>query len=286
VSQRKRRIFLSFGLASFVYSALILLALARFAENIFTREFGILGYPLAAGALFLMLRKRLQPRLPAIRATMREAKEKLMAWRMNRLQKLGWLAAVALLAVAPSATEVRTDFVLEPSVRAQVRSPVEGWISEVLAREGQGVEAGAVLAVLRNPDLEARVFILEQDLAMSEQALLAAQGRGDLGEAVQTGDLLADVPKFDYGRIMRSTPFLLTAMVLLAASVSLRFFRFGGVQKMVLGGISAGFLLFVLSKFTEDMSKSELMSPVVAAWIPVVVGSLIGFVVLLHQEDG
>ena len=40
----------------------------------------------------------------------------------------------------------------------------------------------------------------------------------------------------------------LTAMVLLAASVSLRFFRFGGVQKMVLGGISAGFLLFVLSK--------------------------------------
>ena len=35
-----------------------------------------------------------------------------------------------------------------------------------------------------------------------------------------------------------SRPFLLTAMVLLAASVSLRFFRFGGVQKMVLGGIS------------------------------------------------
>jgi lipopolysaccharide export system permease protein len=83
-----------------------------------------------------------------------------------------------------------------------------------------------------------------------------------------------------------SRPFLLTAMVLLAASVSLRFFRFGGVQKMILGGISAGFLLFVLSKFTEDMSKSELLSPVMAAWIPVLVGSLTGFVVLLHQEDG
>jgi lipopolysaccharide export system permease protein len=83
-----------------------------------------------------------------------------------------------------------------------------------------------------------------------------------------------------------SRPFLLTAMVLLAASVSLRFFRFGGVQKMVLGGISAGFLLFVLSKFTEDMSKSELLSPLMAAWIPVLVGSLTGFVVLLHQEDG
>jgi lipopolysaccharide export system permease protein len=83
-----------------------------------------------------------------------------------------------------------------------------------------------------------------------------------------------------------SRPFLLTAMVLLAASVSLRFFRFGGVQKMVLGGISAGFLLFVLSKFTEDMSKSELLSPVMAAWIPVLIGSLTGFVALLHLEDG
>ena len=81
-------------------------------------------------------------------------------------------------------------------------------------------------------------------------------------------------------------PFMLAAMVLLAASVSLRFFRFGGVQKMVLSGVSAGFLLFVLSKITDDMSKSELISPMVAAWTPVLVGGLTGFVVLLFQEDG
>jgi lipopolysaccharide export system permease protein len=81
-------------------------------------------------------------------------------------------------------------------------------------------------------------------------------------------------------------PFLLAGMVLLAASVSLRFFRFGGVQKMVLSGITAGFLLFVLSKITEDMSKSELLSPIAAAWMPILVGSLTGFVVLLFQEDG
>jgi lipopolysaccharide export system permease protein len=81
-------------------------------------------------------------------------------------------------------------------------------------------------------------------------------------------------------------PFLLAAMVLLAASVSLRFFRFGGVQKMVLSGISAGFLLFLLQKITDDMSKSELLPPLAAAWIPVMVGGLTGFVVLLYQEDG
>jgi lipopolysaccharide export system permease protein len=81
-------------------------------------------------------------------------------------------------------------------------------------------------------------------------------------------------------------PFLLAAMVMLAASVSLRFFRFGGVQKMILSGVGAGFLLYVLSKVTEDLSKAELMHPIAAAWLPVFMGGLTGFLVLLYQEDG
>jgi len=81
-------------------------------------------------------------------------------------------------------------------------------------------------------------------------------------------------------------PFLLAAMVMLAASVSLRFFRMGGVQKMVLSGVAAGFLLYVLSKVTEDLSKAELMHPIAAAWLPVCVGGLTGFLALLYQEDG
>ena len=75
-------------------------------------------------------------------------------------------------------------------------------------------------------------------------------------------------------------------MVLLAASVSLRFFRIGGVSRMVLSGIGAGFLLYVLAKVSEDLSKAELMHPMAAAWLPVLVGGLTGFVVLLYQEDG
>jgi lipopolysaccharide export system permease protein len=81
-------------------------------------------------------------------------------------------------------------------------------------------------------------------------------------------------------------PFLLAAMVMLAAAVSLRFFRMGGVQKMVLSGVGAGFLLYVLSKVTEDLSKAELMHPIASAWLPVCVGGLAGFLALLYQEDG
>jgi lipopolysaccharide export system permease protein len=91
--------------------------------------------------------------------------------------------------------------------------------------------------------------------------------------------------RLQYQKLL-SRPFLLAAMVMLAGAVSLRFFRFGGVQKMVLSGVAAGFLLYVLSKVTEDLSKAELMHPIAAAWLPVCVGGLTGFLALLYQEDG
>ena len=81
-------------------------------------------------------------------------------------------------------------------------------------------------------------------------------------------------------------PFYLAAMVLLAASVSLRFFRFGGVQKIVLGGIGAGFALYILSKVTGDLSKAGLMGPLAAAGLPPAIGAITGLMALLYQEDG
>jgi lipopolysaccharide export system permease protein len=104
-------------------------------------------------------------------------------------------------------------------------------------------------------------------------------------EIAERSGLAAAGYKLQY-HILIARPFLLSSMVLLACSVSLRFFRFGGVARMVLGGIAAGFLLYVLSKVTEDLSKAELLHPAVAAWLPVLSGGLTGFVVLLYQEDG
>jgi Predicted permeases len=97
--------------------------------------------------------------------------------------------------------------------------------------------------------------------------------------------LVAAGYRFQFQKLL-ARPFLLVAMVFLAASVSLRFFRFGGVQRMVLSGVGAGFLLYVLSKVTEDLSTAELMHPVAAAWLPVLAGGLTGFIALLYQEDG
>lgn len=91
--------------------------------------------------------------------------------------------------------------------------------------------------------------------------------------------------RLQYQKLL-AQPLLLASMVMLASAVSLRFFRLGGVQKMVLSGVAAGFLLYVVSKITEDLSKAELMHPLTAAWLPVCIGSLVGLLAMLHQEDG
>jgi lipopolysaccharide export system permease protein len=81
-------------------------------------------------------------------------------------------------------------------------------------------------------------------------------------------------------------PFLLIAMVIIAASVSLRFFRFGGVSRLVLYGVTAGFVLYICTQIAEDLGAAGVLSAPVAAWFPAIVGSLLGTLVLLHQEDG
>ncbi len=87
-------------------------------------------------------------------------------------------------------------------------------------------------------------------------------------------------------QILIARPFLLAAMILLAASVSLRAFRFGGVPQRILMGVAAGFGLYVLSKVTADLSKADLLYPLLAAWLPIAAGGLSGLLVLLHEEDG
>jgi lipopolysaccharide export system permease protein len=87
-------------------------------------------------------------------------------------------------------------------------------------------------------------------------------------------------------QVLIARPFLLAAMILLAASVSLRAFRFGGVPQRILMGVTAGFSLYVLSKVTGDLSKADLLYPTLAAWLPVAAGGLSGLLVLLHEEDG
>ena len=81
-------------------------------------------------------------------------------------------------------------------------------------------------------------------------------------------------------------PILLAAMVLIAATSSLKPFRFGKIQTMVLTGLSGGFAFFIFSEFSRKIGASGLVPVTVAAWGPALVALLLSATVLLHQEDG
>jgi lipopolysaccharide export system permease protein len=104
-------------------------------------------------------------------------------------------------------------------------------------------------------------------------------------DLAENAGLAASGYRLQYYQLL-AQPFYLVAMVLLAAAVSLRLFRFGGVQKIVLGGIAAGFVLYVMAKITGDLSKAGMMAPIVAAGLPPSVGAVTGVIALLYQEDG
>jgi lipopolysaccharide export system permease protein len=83
-----------------------------------------------------------------------------------------------------------------------------------------------------------------------------------------------------------SLPLFLVAMVLIAASVTLRFVRFGQLGRLILGGILAGFLLYTATRVVTSLGSNGIMPPIVAAWSPAIVAILFGTTILLHQEDG
>ncbi|WP_075217855.1 LPS export ABC transporter permease LptG [Mongoliimonas terrestris] len=86
--------------------------------------------------------------------------------------------------------------------------------------------------------------------------------------------------------VLLARPLLLASMVLIAATVSLGLSRSGGVGRMILGGVSAGFVLYVVTEIARDLGSEGLVPAALAAWAPAVVASLMGSTVLLHREDG
>ena len=87
-------------------------------------------------------------------------------------------------------------------------------------------------------------------------------------------------------QLLLSRPFLLVTMVLIAATCSLKGFRFGNIQINALFGLAAGFGFFVFSEVSRNFAMSGLTSATTAAWVPVIIAASLATTVLLFKEDG
>jgi len=83
-----------------------------------------------------------------------------------------------------------------------------------------------------------------------------------------------------------STPLLLTAMILLAATFSLRPTRRGGTGLLLGAGVSTGFLLYFISDVVHAFGIAGNLPVILAAWSPTGICTLLGLSLLLHLEDG
>lgn len=81
-------------------------------------------------------------------------------------------------------------------------------------------------------------------------------------------------------------PFSLAAMTLVAACFSLSLSRKGGALRRILAGLTAGFVVYIVTKIIGDMGNAGLLSAPVAAWSPVVGSFVFSLYVCLIQEDG
>ena len=83
-----------------------------------------------------------------------------------------------------------------------------------------------------------------------------------------------------------SLPLLLFAMVLIAAAFSLRLNSQGNTGILLVGGVLAGSLVYVITDVARALGLSGNIPVALAAWTPAGVCVLLGIAALFHLEDG
>jgi len=89
-----------------------------------------------------------------------------------------------------------------------------------------------------------------------------------------------------YWHGLLALPLLLSAMLLIATTFSLRLVRRGGTGRLIAAGVATGFVFYGLSDVVFAVGLSGRLPVVLAAWTPAGVAVLLGATTLLHLEDG
>ena len=89
-----------------------------------------------------------------------------------------------------------------------------------------------------------------------------------------------------YWHSLLAAPLLMCAMVLIAATFTLRHARRGGTVFVISGGVLTGFILYFFSDVVFALGLSDSIPVTLAAWTPSGVSTLLGLAMLLHLEDG
>ena len=177
-------------------------------------------------------------------------------------------------------------FDVEESFREKVEGPRAEFSGDswILADASVVSAAGPRKAVSRY-ELPTRLPVAELRRSFVEPDAVSVWSLPSFIETARLTGLDADRFRVTFHTLL-NRPFMLLAMVLIAATVSLRLQRHGGTWRLLLTGAAVGFLLYAASQIVNDLGANGIINPVLAAWLPPIVGLTFGATALLYQEDG
>jgi putative peptide zinc metalloprotease protein len=189
--RRERMIFGGYGVLAMSYSLLLLAWLALFLGSYLWDWFG----PIGVGVLALLFGSLFAPPVKQmVEASQQLAKQHGGFWRRRRVQ-LGLLTVGVLVLLGltvPVELRVSGKFVLEPLEQRPVTAEVAAPVVRVHVRQGQRVEAGALLLTLDAARLEEALAGARAKLAQAQEDLKIAE-RGARPEELEAAQAKAQV---------------------------------------------------------------------------------------------
>jgi len=164
----ERAWFVSFAVLSFAYRMLMMVSIVFLIAS----KFFVIGVVLAIWAFTSMLLLPLWKKL-----TYLVSHPKLGAHRRRAVGLTAALTAIVAgsLIWVPLPSATRAEGVIWAVEQAQVRAPLDGFVAKVLAQPGAAVKRGDLLVQLEDPELSARLQLLQAQIAELTARYDAAQ---------------------------------------------------------------------------------------------------------------
>jgi len=192
IPKRRRLGFAVYAILSGLYSYTVLFVVARFVGNVFRNFNPDWSFIPELGTAALIFRSRIRNLVNFMKLVYLDKKDRIFAWFTPK-RSLAIAAAAALLLLLPFRREsVSGRFFLEPAHLAVIRAPIGGTVTQLAASEGETVQAGTLLATLRNLPLRSNVERTEARLSMAaDRARQASLHYADYGSALKEREALS-----------------------------------------------------------------------------------------------
>ena len=151
----------------------------------------------------------------------------------------------------------------------------EGWLSNPKPET-------VPVANLRIPTDLTRTNILE---SFSSPDTMSFWRLPDFIETIEAAGFSGHRHRLHYYALI-AYPVLLSSMILIAASFTLRINRRTGATAALLGGLSCSFALYFVTDIVHALGLSASVPILLAAWTPAGITTLLGLAMLFHLEDG